>query len=81
MNSDAFRGISAALLVFLVILYLMNWGFTIWRLITGVALGIPQQREEEDEKAKKKAKEEHERLYGPRESSHDDNNQQGDDNA
>jgi hypothetical protein len=64
MNSDAFRGLSAALLVLLVILYFMNWAFTIWRLVTGVALGIPQQREEEDEEAKKKAKEEHERLYG-----------------
>ncbi|UPX11034.1 uncharacterized protein EKO05_0001660 [Ascochyta rabiei] len=64
MNSDAFRGLSAALLIFLVILYFMNWGFTIGRLVTGVALGIPQQREEEDEHAKQKAREEHERLYG-----------------
>lgn len=64
LNSDAFRGLSAALLVILVILYLINWGFTIWRLVTGVALGIPQQREEEDEEAKKRAKQEHERLYG-----------------
>ncbi|XPS74886.1 hypothetical protein M3J09_006998 [Ascochyta lentis] len=64
LNSDAFRGLSAALLIFLVILYLMNWGFTIWRLVTGVALGIPQQREEEDEDAKQKAEKEHERLYG-----------------
>lgn len=45
-------------------LYFMNWSFTIWRLVTGVALGIPQQREEEDEEAEKKAKKEHERLYG-----------------
>ncbi|KAF2632129.1 hypothetical protein BU25DRAFT_445259 [Macroventuria anomochaeta] len=64
LNSDAFRGFSATLLILLVLLYFMNWGFTIWRLVTGVALGIPQQREEEDEEAKKKAKEEHERLYG-----------------
>ncbi|KAF3043148.1 hypothetical protein E8E12_004626 [Didymella heteroderae] len=64
LDSDAFRGFAAALLIFLIILYLMNWGFTIWRLVTGVALGIPQQREEEDEEAKKKAKEEYERLYG-----------------
>lgn len=64
LNSDAFRGFAAALLIFLVILYLMNWGFTIWRLVTGVALGIPQQREEEDAEAEKKAKKEHERLYG-----------------
>lgn len=69
LNSDAFRGFAAALLIFMVILYLMNWGFTIWRLVTGVALGIPQQREEEDEEAEKRAKKEHERLYGlsPRE--------------
>jgi hypothetical protein len=78
LNSDAFRGLSAALLVFLVILYFMNWGFTIWRLVTGVALGIPQQREEEDEEAKKKAKEEHERLYGRRRSSHNSNDDGGD---
>ena len=64
LNSDAFRGLSAALLVLLIVLYFMNWAFTIWRLVTGVALGIPQQREEEEEEAKQKAKEEHERLYG-----------------
>lgn len=64
LNSDVFRGFSAALLTILVILYFMNWGFTIWRLVTGVALGIPQQRKEEDEEAKKKAKEEHERPCG-----------------
>lgn len=64
MNSDAFRGLAASLLIFLVILYFMNWGFTIWRLVTGVALGIPQQREEEDEEAKQKASEQNARLYG-----------------
>lgn len=80
LNSDAFRGFAAALLIFLVILYLMNWGFTIWRLVTGVALGIPQQREEEDEEAEKKAKKEHERLYGlsprQRQQREQDENQQ-----
>lgn len=64
LNSDAFRGLSAALLIILVVLYFMNWGFTIWRIATGVALGIPQQREEEDEEAKERARQEHERLYG-----------------
>jgi hypothetical protein len=46
------------------ILYFMNWGFTLWRIATGVALGVPQQREEEDEEAKEKARQEHETLYG-----------------
>jgi len=64
LDSDAFRGLSAALLVVLVILYFMNWGFTLWRVFTGVALGIPQQRDEEDENAKERARKEHERLYG-----------------
>ena len=50
--------------MFLVILYLVNWGFTLWRLSTGVAFGIPQQREEEDKAAKERADKEHERLYG-----------------
>ena len=82
MNSDAFRGLSAALLVFLVILYFMNWAFKIWRLVTGVALGIQKQREEEDEDAKQKAKEEHERLYGlsdrqKREREEQENQQNG----
>jgi hypothetical protein len=80
LNSEVFRGFSAALLIFLVIIYLMNWGFTIWRLVTGVALGIPQQREEEDEEAEKKAQEEHERLYGlsrrQREQREQEENQQ-----
>lgn len=80
MNSDAFRGLSAALLIFIVVLYLMNWGFTIWRIASGVALGIPQQREEEDEDAKKKAKEEHDRLYRRCENNQNGNNE-GDDDA
>ena len=63
LNSDAFRGLAAALLIILIMLYFMNWSFTIWRLVTGVALGIPQQREEEDVEAEKKAKKEHERLW------------------
>ena len=64
LNSDAFLGLSAALLIFMFILYFMNWGFTLWRIATGVALEVPQQREEEDEEAKEKARKEHERLYG-----------------
>jgi hypothetical protein len=58
MNSPGFRGLSAALLIFLVILYLINWGFTLWRVFTGVALGIPQQREEEEEELQKSREEE-----------------------
>jgi hypothetical protein len=54
LNSDAFRGLTAALLIFLFIVYFGNWGGTIWRISQGVALGIPQQREEEDQQAKEK---------------------------
>jgi hypothetical protein len=44
-------------------LWFVNWGFTLWRLFTGVALGIPQQREEEEEQLKK-AREEQSRTSG-----------------
>ncbi|KAH6461449.1 hypothetical protein HBI59_060400 [Parastagonospora nodorum] len=54
LNSSAFRGLTAALLIFLFILYFVNWGGTIWRVSQGLALGIPQQREEEDQQAKDK---------------------------
>jgi hypothetical protein len=54
LNSDAFRGLTAALLIFLFIVYFVNWGGSIWRISQGVALGIPQQREEEDEQAREK---------------------------
>jgi hypothetical protein len=69
LDFDAFHQLAAALLIFLAILHVMNWGFTIWRLATGVALSIPQQRGEEDEEAKQRAKRDQERLYGlsPRE--------------
>lgn len=61
----------------------MNWGFTLWRLFTGVALGIPQQRDEEDEDAKKRARKEHERLYGLSNGQREQHGQEGpgDDNA
>jgi hypothetical protein len=38
----------------MVILYLANWVGTCYRLYTGEALGISQQRQEEDEQAKEK---------------------------
>lgn len=75
LNSDVLRGLSAALLVILVILYIMNWGFTIWRIVTGVALGIPQQRDKEDEEARKKTKDEHERLYGKKKNNEEEEQQ------
>jgi hypothetical protein len=63
LDSPGFRGLSATLLVFLVILWFINWGFTLWRVFTGVALGIPQQREEEEEQLRK-AREEQSRTSG-----------------
>jgi hypothetical protein len=54
LNSTAFRGLTAALLIFLLIIYFINWGGTIYRIYTKQALGVPQQREEEDEQAKEK---------------------------
>jgi hypothetical protein len=54
LNSAAFRGLTAALLIFMFIVYFGNWGATIWRISQGVALGIPQHREEEDEQAREK---------------------------
>jgi hypothetical protein len=54
LNSAAFRGLTAALLIFMFIIYFGNWAGTIWRISQGVALGIPQQREEEDQQAKEK---------------------------
>jgi hypothetical protein len=54
LDSPVFRGLTAALLVFLFIVYFVNWGGTLWRIWQGVALGIPQQREDEDQQAKDK---------------------------
>jgi hypothetical protein len=54
LNSTAFRGFTTALLIFMFILYFVNWGGTLYRLYTGQALGLPQQREEEDEQARQK---------------------------
>jgi tellurite resistance protein TehA-like permease len=54
LNSPAFRGFTTFLLIFMVILYLANWVGTCYRLYTGEALGISQQRQEEDEQAKEK---------------------------
>lgn len=54
MNSDAFRGLVTALLIFLFVLYVGTWVGTAWRVWQGTALGIPQQRQEEDEQAKQK---------------------------
>ena len=54
MNSTAFRGLTTALLIFMLIVYFVNWGGTLWRVYQGVALGVPQQREEEDEQAREK---------------------------
>jgi len=54
MNSTAFRGLTTALLIFMLIVYFVNWGGTLWRVYQGVALGVPQQREEEDQQAREK---------------------------
>jgi tellurite resistance protein TehA-like permease len=54
LNSTAFRGLTTALLIFMFIVYFVNWGGTLYRLYTKQALGVPQQREEEDEQAKEK---------------------------
>ncbi|CAN9150598.1 unnamed protein product [Alternaria alternata] len=54
LNSTAFRGFTTALLIFMFIIYFVNWGGTLYRIYTKQALGVPQQREEEDEQAKEK---------------------------
>lgn len=51
LDSPAFRGLTSALLIFLLLIYFFNLFFTLYRIVTGVAIGIPQQREEEQEKA------------------------------
>ncbi|KAL1596397.1 hypothetical protein SLS60_009043 [Paraconiothyrium brasiliense] len=66
MNSPGFRGLSAALLIFLLIIYFFNLGFSIYRIVTGVAFGIPQQREEE----KKQEQEEREKRKEDRQNGH-----------
>jgi hypothetical protein len=53
MDSTAFRGLTAALLIFLLIIYFYNLSFTAYQIITGVALGIPQEREQEKEEERK----------------------------
>jgi phosphotransferase system glucose/maltose/N-acetylglucosamine-specific IIC component len=54
LNSTVFRGFTTALLIFMLIIYFVNWGGTLYRLYTKQALGVPQQREEENEQAKEK---------------------------
>jgi hypothetical protein len=54
MDSDAFKGLTTALLAFIFVIYVGNWFGTAWRIWQGTALGIPQQREEEDEQARQK---------------------------
>lgn len=54
MDSAAFRGLTAALLLFLFVVYFGNWGGTAWRIWQGTALGIPQQRDGEDEQGRQK---------------------------
>lgn len=49
-----FRGLTTALLVLMFVVYFVNWGGTLYRLYTGQALGVPQQRSEEDEQARQK---------------------------
>jgi tellurite resistance protein TehA-like permease len=50
LNSPAFRGFVAALLVFLLIIYFANWAGTLWRTYQGIA----PQRGEEDQQAREK---------------------------
>ncbi|KAF1831497.1 hypothetical protein BDW02DRAFT_600743 [Decorospora gaudefroyi] len=54
LDSSAFRGLTAALLVFMLIIYFVNWAGTVYRLYTKQALGVPQQRHDEDEQARRK---------------------------
>lgn len=71
MDSPVFRGFSAALLVFLLVIYFFNLGFSFYRIVTGVALGVPQQREEEkrqEQEAIEKRKDS--RHNGVREAGH-----------
>jgi hypothetical protein len=49
LDSPGFRGLAAALLIFLLVIYFGNWIFTLRRVYTGVALGIPQEREREQQ--------------------------------
>ncbi|KAF2644526.1 hypothetical protein P280DRAFT_173589 [Massarina eburnea CBS 473.64] len=49
MDSSGFRGLTAALLVFLLIVYFVNLFMTAYRIFTGHALGVPQEREQEKE--------------------------------
>lgn len=48
MDSPGFRGLSAALLIFLLLIYFYNWVFTLYQVYTGEFLGIPQDRHEEE---------------------------------
>ena len=43
LNSDAFRGLSVALLIFIFILYFVNRGFTLWRIATGAQSPLHDQ--------------------------------------
>jgi hypothetical protein len=51
MESSGFRGLATALLIFLLLIYFYNLFFTLYRVYTGVALGIPQEREREQQQS------------------------------
>lgn len=60
LNSSALRGITTALLIFMFLVYFVNWGCTLRRIYTGEALGVPQQRAEKtQQRSYKKGRRDH----------------------
>ncbi|KAF2856146.1 hypothetical protein T440DRAFT_99275 [Plenodomus tracheiphilus IPT5] len=54
LNSSVLRGFTSALLIFMFLVYFVNWGGTVYKIYMGEALGVPQQRQEEHQQAKDK---------------------------
>lgn len=77
LNSPGFRGLTAALLIFLLFIYFVNTAFTFYRIIVGVALSIPPQQHGErgQYEESKKIRKEHNGASGTNaEATKNDNN-------
>jgi tellurite resistance protein TehA-like permease len=56
MDSPTFRGLSTALFMFIVIMYLVNGAFTVWGIFDGSLVWAQSQLEREEEMRRKAQK-------------------------
>lgn len=53
MDSPTFRSLSTALFMFVVLVYLANWGSTIWNVVNGRLVWAKSELEREEETTKR----------------------------